>query len=341
MELPTYKSLEEKKKLFEYHETINSIKDINEKFFRGPSFNEFQKEPRGDSTFRAYRGNHEAKYMLYTSAQREWITNEWWLQGLTFETFIDRLLSNLREHDLLNRYIRFMGNIPNDLFRLALLQHYRSMSPLLDATIAKSTAYFFTLKDVTITARNENDIENYFSLYYIYASKDDIAPFHESFNVICDEQPKDTWNAKKKLDKLTQWKKDDRLWGKPIQYIAHPALFGKNVDTDDSKENMNSNKKDWLYWSNLNMVAQDGCFILNMNGNTPVEKMLHEAGCLSRTIMCYDIHKSLAGYIRAHLEHNKITDRKIFPSFEAITNEAYESFRRDPIESPPFSIGLY
>ena len=49
---------------------------------------------------------------------------------------------------------------------------------------------------------------------------------------------------------------------------------------------------------------------------------------------CFDIHKSLAPYIRHYI---KKTDKEIFPQkepnpdFNAIANEAYEAFQRDPL----------
>ena len=48
---------------------------------------------------------------------------------------------------------------------------------------------------------------------------------------------------------------------------------------------------------------------------------------------CFDIHKSLAPYIRHYI---KKTDKEIFPQkepnpdFNAIAKEAYEAFKRNP-----------
>ena len=40
-----------------------------------------------------YRGIHEARYKIYTSAQREWITNEYSKQGITFTQFIHSIIT--------------------------------------------------------------------------------------------------------------------------------------------------------------------------------------------------------------------------------------------------------
>ena len=46
---------------------------------------------------------------------------------------------------------------------------------------------------------------------------------------------------------------------------------------------------------------------------------------------CFDIHKSLAPYIREkYLKPKGITKETIYPDFKSIANDAYEAFKRNP-----------
>ena len=81
-----------------------------------------------------------------------------------------------------------------------------------------------------------------------------------------------------------------------------------------------------LHWSNPNIIAQEGCFVMNPRKDTPLEDIIEES------IHCLNIHKSLAPYIREHyLKPKGITKETIYPDFNAIANEAYEAFQRDPL----------
>ena len=79
-------------------------------------------------------------------------------------------------------------------------------------------------------------------------------------------------------------------------------------------------------WSNPNIIAQEGCFFLNMDGIKPLEERKE-----IRKMTCLDIHKSLAPYIREkYLKPKGITKESLFPDFNAIAKEAYEAFKRNP-----------
>ena len=58
-----------------------------------------------------YRGIHEAKYKIYTSAQREWITNEYSKQGISFIQFIQSIISNIRKRTILSQYYKSLKKL--------------------------------------------------------------------------------------------------------------------------------------------------------------------------------------------------------------------------------------
>ncbi len=113
-----------------------------------------------------FRGVNEAKYKLYNSAQRYWITNE--LQDLSSENyiyFIQNLIDNAKKYHngLLDMYFKSFGYYPNDFSILSFLQHYKAPTPLLDWTKSFDYALFVAIDDLK-KFPNEN-INNYFSLY--------------------------------------------------------------------------------------------------------------------------------------------------------------------------------
>lgn len=94
-------------------------------------------------------------------------------------------------------------------------------------------------------------------------------------------------------------------------------------------------------WSNPNIIAQQGCFILNPSPIDPLEHLYYVRNnqlkeekrvAFLPNLKCLNIHKSLAPYIREeYLRSNEITKETIYPDFNAIANEAYEAFQRDPL----------
>ena len=65
--------------------------------------------------------------------------------------------------------------------------------------------------------------------------------------------------------------------------------------------------------SNLNIVAQHGCFMYHDMDDSPLENNL----------MCTDIHKSLIPYIiNKYLKQNNINENSLFPTEDNLVNES-------------------
>lgn len=73
----------------------------------------------------------------------------------------------------------------------------------------------------------------------------------------------------------------------PLMYIPNP-LDAISVVTPDNQR---------LYWSNPNIVAQKGCFIMNTSEKDVLEDVVAKNRNMQK-MMCIDIHKSLAEYIK-------------------------------------------
>ena len=79
-----------------------------------------------------YRGMREAKWPLYTSLQRTWMTEKLSERGAEVGDFLERLVHNARvaENGAIPEYIKGRGQDPDvDLAILSFLQHYGGSMP--------------------------------------------------------------------------------------------------------------------------------------------------------------------------------------------------------------------
>lgn len=93
-----------------------------------------------------FRGLNEAKYRLYSSLQREWITSKLYENNSSYEAFLSTLITNakLQEGEILSKYLNKIGiDSENDLAVLSFLQHYGCPTPLLDWTYSFPNSLFF------------------------------------------------------------------------------------------------------------------------------------------------------------------------------------------------------
>ena len=102
-----------------------------------------------DSKNILFRGLNEAKYRLYSSLQREWITSKLYENHSSYETFLCTLIKNakLQEGEILSKYLNKIGiDSENDLAVLSFLQHYGCPTALLNWTYNFPNALFLQSK---------------------------------------------------------------------------------------------------------------------------------------------------------------------------------------------------
>ncbi len=275
MKLVDYKSLEEKGEIFKSSgylriDTVSSF---------CAWFDAFSKEGV------LFRGVKEAKYKIYTSAQRLYITHDLDLSGRTVEDVIAETLEQAKQIDngLLKKYFSLLDVIDHDMLYLSFLQHYSGISPLIDFTTSIEKALFFMQDGVTFSNVGANGIDNYSSLYYKFRSP----------------KPRD-------LRKLSE--QDIR------DYFSLSRMYqnAKSIFFQSEQISVDSSKK--CSFANLNLVAQDGRFLFYSDGTNPLEE----------NISCVDIHKSLAPYIKKILEEKGITKETIYPQEETIAKKALQ-----------------
>lgn len=251
-----------------------------------------------------FRGMPEAYYKNYTTAQRAYIINEIGTKhNIKYYEFISRQLFALDKQNggVWLRYYESLGIVVNDMLKLSFLQHYRGATPLLDFTKNLYIGLYFMQDGSKFPPKGDNDIENYCSLYYRKPSDINIS------NVI-DETIKDV-KAKlvgniSRADLKEAIKLVVTYSLEMLMNAQKPLFLDNNISSKFSKRYAMPNQ---IAISNLNLVAQDGCFVLWGDELNPLEDM-----------NCIDIHKSLLPTIREILESRKINHDSIYPQEETI-----------------------
>lgn len=323
MEIKTYHSLDEKQNLFTSFQ-VNSKKEMDEMLVR---LNRLEANM-------IYRGVNEAKYKMFTSAQRQWQAEDipFRTDIADFNDYIERILDNLRRETALNQYYTSVGVIPNDFLYLSLLQHYAAPTPLLDFTHNIRTALYFATKDIRLEP-SDDDINSYFSLYTLDVGYPPTAVIPHLDSMFADglDRGKQLYESsiqttdpriinKSKIDRIdlyTKWhaeKGSSGLRDIPLAFIENPQHACK-VSTPYTHED--------LTWSNLRIIAQEGCFLLY--NNNPICSLEDYFASKRKDWMigsnnpfvCYNIHKSLAGYIKENYLQG-ITETTLFPDLSSI-----------------------
>ena len=272
MELDQYRNLNEKKAFFD---DCRCIKNIEE-------FDSWERSFNKDGL--VFRGVNEAKFKIYTSAQRKYIENDIEQTGMDIESFIASELERIKmaNNGVLSGYFSSLNIDNSDLLYLSFLQHYGGFSPLLDVTTDFDTALFFMLDRATVSDDlDEYQIESYASLYYRsmeisrYRDKTGVT----SPNIVTDLSYENLRNRRY-----------------PINVGALCYKIGDEI----------------VSLVNLNIIAQHGRFIFYCNGTRPLEYYFS----------CVNIHKSLIPSIRKYLRNKGVLRKTIYPNEKSLCKQA-------------------
>lgn len=326
MKLKEYSDFTEKGKIFDIH-TIDNKDELDGLIL---SVKSMKAKP-------FYRGVSEAKYKIYTSAQREWITKELSNTKLKFDDFIEILISEVKSqrNNLMKRYFKSLDYNVNDLLALSFLQHYGAPSPLLDITSNIYKSLFFCFYKMSFIP-SENIIDNYTSLYVF----DDIRticsllPSTRNVKDMTYKKLKDTptlGSGRINLDDISK-SNGDNLYETLLRYekLREQRLI---LIDDLLRYSLRALSKEKSFYlpsitaPNLNVLAQDGAFIVYINDVKPLEDFYHDEKAVK--LQCYNIHKSLKEYVfEKYLKTRSINEDTLFPQEESIAKDSYIGFLR-------------
>lgn len=294
-----YKTLAEKKKYF-----IKRNLEIN-------TFDELlillkQFEEKGKS-YVLFRGQPDAKLMLYSSLQRLWIDRKLEKHYKSYRQLIDNLIANskLWNSGLVSRYLRNAGWHETEMSVLSIMQHYGVPTPLLDFTYDVNKSLFFATQNIDFSPP-VSEIEKYFSIYYI----------HKDNSVLS--------MSDMAIKEALSYARDNDL----ISVKELDATMQFNMALIDNADEA------YRIQNNLNILNQEGAFIFNSSPVDPLEvhyyryaRQLRKAlGRMNENYTseiggCININKKLTMEIRDFLKENGIDRYSMFPDLNDLRKD--------------------
>jgi hypothetical protein len=299
-----------------------------------------------DSKNILFRGLNDAKYRLYSSLQREWITSKLYEKYDTYQAFLEALVNNarLQQGQVLTKYLNKIGiDSENDLAVLSFLQHYGCPTPLLDWTYSFSNALFFATQGIK-KPEGKWEIENYFCVYYLEEEFFEKASMQQLFDIGLTKQKdklKNELNEYLKSSGVLEGYIDSAIKPEHLEKIFY-HLHGKQLMTYITKierlietpmlyfsDDKTDNLLKYNLNTNLNIVNQDGVFTWNSSPTKPIENIALEGGNSNehKKILfskCININKELKPYVKNRIKKLGITKRYIYPDPWIIAKATYD-----------------
>lgn len=365
----TYKSLDEKNKFFSTYinsdrtfEKIESREEFDKLFsylnnskniiFRGVNEAKFRMYT---SLQRAYQCNKIDLSISPSNFIRDEISN----------------LRNCKKH-LLNRYYRSLNLTDSDYLYLSYLQHYGAVTPFLDFSKNIRISLYFATSNVSYCSSSNDidsyfslywmDLTKMFEL-------PDIIEEHKKWyqqavemliSIKIPQTSIDTSNLK--IDRFLSWDNTKHntsgLRDIPLGLISNNLSTRNSISPEQVTASLENVKQKAVKQpitisdsavhsllsranrcitqsarvTNLNIVAQEGCFILfnpcdiqtQRGVNIPLELYWSYNPTFKNlpNLYCANIHKSLANYIQDKLAKNGVTESYIYPNNNDIAKEA-------------------
>lgn len=322
---PNYESFEEKSEVFKENFKIDSEEEVD-------SIVSMYSSQEKDFL---YRGINTATYKLYSSSQVQWMLSDAISKKTNIEDYYNFIMDSIeltRENDCVKQYIKDNGISDNDLFILALMQHYGMPSPVLDFSHSIFGALYFAWDKCDRTLSDtQTQLSDYISLYVINKKIDWVNCSVQNVMRNSAEQLNDMLQK----DKLfTAGMVDTKDVEK--EFLKLPYLKFKDwnfVAVEDNPENpvkisIPALKFDCEYQIiNDRIISQQGMFIANNTLDKPLVELMND-WCKEKYFVCYNIHKKLLDYIKQkYFDTNDINEERMYCTKDEESNYLEEAIR--------------
>lgn len=284
-----YRALQEKSQYFiKRNLRFDNLKDLLD------LLKEFSSSDNQDFLF---RGQPEAKFMLYSSLQRYWVERKLEKYYGSYRELIDNLIENSRKWNsgLILRYLKNSGWNETEMSILSIMQHYGVPTPLLDFTCDVHKSLFFAISNIDLSPP-VSEIEKYFSIYYIY--------------------------------------KDNPVLGLGEKKSSGPQKSDLNLAMKSGISLIDNTNEAYRIQNNLNILNQEGAFIFNSSPVDPLEKRYFKHVSRLKRISgkelpreiggCMNINKKLSGELREFLQEKGIDRYSMFPDLNQLSGDCLD-----------------
>ena len=322
---PNYESFEEKSEVFKENFKIDNEEEVD-------SIVSMYSSQEKDFL---YRGINPATYKLYSSSQVQWMLSDAISKNKNIEDYYNFIMDSIeltRENNRVKQYIKDNGISDNDLFILALMQHYGMPSPVLDFSHSIFGALYFAWDKCDRTLSDtQTQLSDYISLYVINKKIDWVNCSVQNVMRNSAEQLNDMLQK----DKLfTAGMVDTKDVEK--EFLKLPYLKFKDwnfVAVEDNPENpvkisIPALKFDCEYQIiNDRIISQQGMFIANNTLDKPLVELMND-WCKEKYFVCYNIHKKLLDYIKQkYFDTNDINEERMYCTKDEESNYLEEAIR--------------
>ena len=324
------------KSIFFTQTNIDTVKEFDEIF---------DKYENSDNIL--FRGSNEAKYRLYSSLQREWISKKLYEKYESYQIYLNKLITSAKnqEGSILTKYFDKIGiDSENDLAILSFLQHHGCPTPLLDWTYSFPNALFFATRNIR-KYEVKWEIEKYLCVYFLEEEYLEKTSLQNLFDIGLKHQKEqlrtqfyeDIINIdipKVVIDKLLTPDKLDTMFymlhGRQLmtyitkieRLIKTPMLYFSDEKTDSHlKYNINNS---------MNIVNQKGVFVWNSDPIKPIENIVFDnlnTDNNSKSVLfskCININKELLNHIKMRIRKKGISKKFIYPNAWEIAKQTFE-----------------
>lgn len=318
-----YNKLDDKKKLFS-HDDFFRI-DSKDKINSFVDYLEKRNLQQKENLSIIYRGVNEAKYKIYSSGQRTWLTKEIFRLD-SYQQMTKKLVEHtLRlRNNLFDAFYDELGVLNKEMATMSFLQHYGSPTPLTDWTHSYDVGLFFTNYKYRFGESDKDDISNYMSLYEISLEEQD----RELVNI--------GMLAKFAADDANFYSKRKRYSPtRIIRSLDLKSFFKYKVFYISDFYGKGNLPRTYIN-SNLNIISQKGLFIFNSSEDKPLEELFlgypktegefTSRGKYLHKIKCYNIHKNLSEYLTEYLNKKVVSKKTMFPQEEEVASESFSEY---------------